>query len=126
MSSMFRGTKFNQDLTAWGETGNSRQTQTLDDIECWGHASSFDQALGWCVEDVDADNAFEGTECEATFCGFAQCSAREEDATFCKLDDEYSCSGTAQNQGVKQGNVMNIDTRRRRFRRDHAGTRMAH
>ena len=97
MSSMFRGaTKFNQDLTAWGERLGELTSETgitLSMTGMFNGATSFDQALGWCVDDVEADNAFEGTECEVTFCGFAQCSATEEGGTFCKLDDEYSCSG---------------------------------
>ena len=36
----------------------------------FGHASAFDQDLGWCVDDgVDLGAAFDDTPCESTSCG---------------------------------------------------------
>ena len=36
-------------------------------------ATSFDQDLGWCVdEDVGLEGAFSGTQCESTSCGVVQ------------------------------------------------------
>ena len=41
--------------------------------EMFEGATSFDQDLGWCVdEDVDLDEAFDNTPCESTSCGVKQ------------------------------------------------------
>ena len=48
-------------------------------------ASSFDQDLGWCVnDDVDLENAFRKTKCESTSCGVEQspCSVATYQPTY--------------------------------------------
>ena len=65
MMFLFRNKKsFNEDIGAWNTSG----VTTMEKM--FYRASAFDQDLGWCVDmDVDLGDAFEGTQCESTWCG---------------------------------------------------------
>merc|ERR1719182_355496 len=61
----FYGTEtFNQNLGGWA-------VHSVKDMDyMFKYASAFDQDLGWCVGvGVDLDDAFDDTQCEATYCG---------------------------------------------------------
>merc|ERR1719182_241609 len=61
----FYGTEtFNQNLGGWA-------VHSVKDLSyMFYYASAFNQDLGWCVGvGVDLDDAFDDTQCEATYCG---------------------------------------------------------
>ena len=58
------GSAFNQDLSDWAIDSVTNM------YRMFSGASSFNQDLGWCVDDnVDLRKAFKGTKCESTSCG---------------------------------------------------------
>ena len=67
MELMFWGAiSFNSTLRDWNVN------KVTDIAAMFIGAESFDQDLGWCVdEDVDLYDAFEDTQCESTSCGVA-------------------------------------------------------
>merc|ERR1712072_218204 len=76
MEVLFEDSSFNQDIGGWAvHNVSSQQTAPLNEQEAgmnhmFAGASSFDQDLGWCVDDnVNMGGAFGGTQCASTFCG---------------------------------------------------------
>ena len=68
MSGMFySASDFNRDLSDWSVAA------VTDMSEMFKSNYNFDQYFHWCVdEDVNLDDAFDGTECESTSCGIAK------------------------------------------------------
>jgi hypothetical protein len=67
MAFMFQSCGFNQPLSGW----NIDSVTSMYWMFRW--ASSFDQDLGWCVDDdVSLSYAFTSTKCQSTSCGVTQ------------------------------------------------------
>ena len=67
MEALFDQSAFNRPLDKW------RVASVTNMYGMFYGATSFDQALGWCVDTgVLLEDAFNGTRCEATACGVVQ------------------------------------------------------
>merc|ERR1711898_14916 len=72
-----------------GNIGGWNVEQVTNMHWMFGYASSFDQDLGWCVDnDVNLDEAFSGSGCCSTSCGVAQ----QDETGACQIIDSGGCS----------------------------------